>query len=77
MNDVIINWKKLKKFKGRHHGVVDDAPYRRDQIKTLIDNCALRDRAMILMNDFCWLAQRSIANPQAKRFTKDRKIQPL
>lgn len=49
MNDVIINWKKLKKFKGRHHGVVDDVPYSRDQIKTLIDNCALRDRAMILL----------------------------
>jgi integrase len=49
MNDVIINWKKLKKFKGKHHGVVDDVPYTRDQIKILIDNCALRDRAMILL----------------------------
>ena len=49
MNDVVINWKKLKKFKGRHHGVVEDQPYTRDQIKTLLDNAPLRDRCMILL----------------------------
>lgn len=26
MNDVVINWRKLKKFKGRQHGVVEDKP---------------------------------------------------
>jgi len=34
MNDVIIYWKKLKKFKGKSHGVVDDVPYR-----TLLNTC--------------------------------------
>lgn len=34
MNDVIINWRNLKKFKGRYRGVVEDFPYLRNQIKT-------------------------------------------
>jgi hypothetical protein len=33
MNDVVINWKKLKKFKGKKRAVVEDVPYTRDQIK--------------------------------------------
>lgn len=45
MNDVVINWKKLKKFKGRYHGVVEDVPYSRDQIKVLVDRATLRDRS--------------------------------
>ena len=49
MNDVTINWKKLKKFKGRMRRVVEDVPYTREQIKTLIDNTTLRNRCMILV----------------------------
>jgi hypothetical protein len=49
MNDVTVNWKKLKKFKGRLRSVVEDVPYTRQQIKTLIDNATLRDRCMILI----------------------------
>ena len=49
MNDIVINWRKLKKFKGRYHGVVEDQPYTREQIKTLIDNSHLRDRCAILL----------------------------
>ena len=37
MNDVTVNWKKLKKFKGRLRSVVEDIPYTRQQIKTLIE----------------------------------------
>lgn len=49
MNDIIINWRKLKKFKGKHHGVVEDAPYTHEKIKTLTDNASQRDRAMIML----------------------------
>jgi uncharacterized membrane protein len=34
MNDVTINWKKLKKFKAKNRYVVEDRPYSRVQIKT-------------------------------------------
>jgi hypothetical protein len=40
MNDVIINWKKLNKFKGRLKTIVEDKPYTRTQIKTLVDGAA-------------------------------------
>ena len=49
MNDVIINWKELKKFKGKKRQMVEDVPYTRDQIKTMIDLASLRDRCMILV----------------------------
>jgi integrase len=49
MNDVVINWKKLKKFKGKKRAVVEDVPYTRDQIKIMIDLATLRDRCMILV----------------------------
>jgi len=34
MNDVTINWKKLKKFNAKNRSVVEDRPYSREQIKT-------------------------------------------
>src|SRR3954469_20509521 len=37
MNDVMINWKKLKKFKAKHYNIIEDKPYTREQIKTLVD----------------------------------------
>jgi integrase len=49
MNDITINWKRLKKFKGRLRRVVEDVPYIRNQIKALLDRAGLRDRCMILM----------------------------
>jgi integrase len=48
-NDITINWKRLKKFKGRLRSVVEDVPYTRNQIKALLDRAGLRDRCMILM----------------------------
>jgi hypothetical protein len=33
MNDVVINWKKIKKYKGKHRTVVEDRPYGREEIK--------------------------------------------
>jgi Phage integrase family len=49
MNDVIVNWRKLKKFRGKHHAVIEDRPYTRDEIKRLVDFAPLRDKAMILL----------------------------
>ena len=49
MNDVIVNWRKLKKFRGKHHAVIEDRPYTRDEIKRLLDFAPLRDKAMILL----------------------------
>jgi hypothetical protein len=49
MNDITINRKNLKKFKGKLRSVVEDVPYTRDQIKTLVDRATLRDRCVILI----------------------------
>jgi site-specific recombinase XerD len=45
-----INWKKVKKFKGEFYTMVDDRPYTREEISTLIDNAhSLRNKAIILL----------------------------
>ena len=49
MNDATIKWKKLKKFKAKHYNVVEDKPYTREQIKTLVDAAPLRDKCIILL----------------------------
>ena len=49
MNDVTIKWKKLKKFKAKHRSIVEDKPYTREQIKTLVDAAPLRDKCIILV----------------------------
>ena len=42
-----INWKKLNKFKGRLKTIVEDKPYTRMQIKTLVDGAtSLRDKCI-------------------------------
>lgn len=49
MNDILLNWKKLNKFKGKHRSVAEDKPYSRQQIKTLLEYATLRDKAIILL----------------------------
>jgi integrase len=50
MNDIVLRWKKLNKFKGKHRSVADDRPYTRSQIKTLLEYAgALRDKCIILL----------------------------
>ena len=66
MNDIAINWKKLKKFKGRYHGIVEDVPYRRDQIKALVDKATLRDRCMILLMASAGLRRGGLVNLKLK-----------
>jgi len=49
MNDVTIKWKKLKKFRAKYYGVVEDKPYNREQIKKIVDAASLRDKCIILL----------------------------
>jgi len=49
MNDVQINWKKIKKYMGKHRNIVEDRPYQREEIKKLIDLAPLRDKAIICL----------------------------
>jgi integrase len=49
MNDVDLKWKKIKSFKGEFYNVVEDRPYTREEIKTLVDRAELRDKAIILL----------------------------
>ena len=49
MNGFTLHWKRLKKFKAKHYSVIEDKPYSREQIKTLIDAAPLRDKCIILL----------------------------
>ena len=49
MNDRVVNWKKLKKFKGKFRNVIEDRPYTRDQIGKMIHLASMRDKAIILL----------------------------
>jgi integrase len=49
MNDVSLNWKKLKKFKAKFRTVTEDRPYSREEIGKLIANASLRNKIMILL----------------------------
>jgi integrase len=49
MNGFKLHWKRLKKFKAKHYNVVEDRPYAREQIKTLVDAAPLRDKCIILV----------------------------
>lgn len=49
MNDIIVNWKNIKKFKGMIRALVDDQLYTRKQIKALLECASLRDQCVILL----------------------------
>jgi integrase len=49
MNDIVLNWKKIKAYQGEFYRVVDDEAYTHEQIKLLVDNVNMRDKAIILL----------------------------
>jgi integrase len=49
MNDIDLKWKKINSFKDEFHSVVEDRPYTREEIKTLMDRAELRNKAIILL----------------------------
>jgi len=70
MNDLEIRWKKLKKFKAKHYSVVEDKPYSREQIKTLIDTASLRDKCIILLMASAGLRRGAFKYLRIKDITK-------
>ena len=49
MNDTILNWRKLSKFKGKKRLVVQDKPYTIEQILHLLEFADLRMKCIILL----------------------------
>jgi integrase len=49
MNDVSLNWRRIFMYQGEHYKVVDDTAYSSEQIKILLDNSDMRDKAIILL----------------------------
>jgi integrase len=70
MNDTTIKWKKLKKFKAKHYNVIEDKPYSREQIKTLIDAAPLRDKCIILLMSSAGLRRGAIQYLRMRDLTK-------
>jgi integrase len=75
MNDVSINWKKLKKFKAKHYNFVEDKPYTREQIKKLVDVAQLRDKCCILLMASAGLRRRALEYLRIRDITKIEKYQ--
>jgi integrase len=68
MNDVSINWKKLKKFKAKHYNIVEDKPYTREQIKTLVDAAHLRDKCCILLMSSAGLRRGALISTNKRQY---------
>jgi hypothetical protein len=49
MNDVMLNWKKVYSFMGEHEKVLEDRPYSHSEIRTLVEHCSTRSKAIILL----------------------------
>jgi integrase len=49
MNDIILNWKKIRNFEPEYEKVAEDRPYNHTEIKQLIDIAGPRNKALILL----------------------------
>jgi integrase len=49
MNDIVLNWKKIRAYQGEFYRVVDDEAYTHEQIQLLINSANMRDKAIILL----------------------------
>jgi integrase len=49
MNDVTLNWKKIKNFLGEHVKTVKDRPYTRSEIRHLLDYCSDQRLKIIIL----------------------------
>ena len=70
MNDATIKWKKLKKFKAKHYNIIEDRPYSREQIKTLVDAAPLRDKCIILLMSSAGLRRGALQHLRLRDITK-------
>jgi integrase len=62
MNNVILNWKRLSKFKGKKRLVVEDKPYTKEQIRRLLEFADLRVKCMILLMCSAGLRRGALTN---------------
>jgi integrase len=74
MNNVILNWKRLSKFKGKKRLVVEDKPYTKEQIRQLLEFADLRVKCIILLMCSAGLRRKCYSQSQDWRPRKDRKI---
>lgn len=49
MNDIVLNWKKIRSFMAEHEKTVEDRPYTHSEIQTLIQHATPRYKAIILL----------------------------
>ena len=69
MNDITINWKRVWMYQGEAYKVVDDTAYTAEQIKLLVDNADMRDKAIILLLASTGVRGGSIPKLQLKDLT--------
>lgn len=48
MNDIVLNWKRIRSFMAEHEDVVEDRPYTHVEIQRLLEKAAPRNRAIVL-----------------------------
>jgi integrase len=49
MNDIELKWKKIHSFEGEYYRVIDDRGYTHEEIKKMVDNANIRDKALLLL----------------------------
>jgi len=75
MNGFTLHWKRLNKFKAKHYNIVEDRPYTREQIKTLVDAATLRDKCIILLMSSAGLRRGALSYLRIRDFQKIDKYQ--
>jgi integrase len=70
MNDFVMNWKKLSKFKGKKRLVVEDKPYTKEQIRHMLDFADLRMKCIILLMSSAGLRRGALPQLRIRDLTK-------
>ena len=73
MNGIILNWKRLSKFKGKKRLVVEDKPYSKEQIRQLLDFADLRTKCIILLMSSAGLRRGALPRLRIKDLEKRQK----
>jgi integrase len=70
MNGIILNWKRISKFKGKKRLVVEDKPYSKEQIRQLLDFADLRTKCIILLMSSAGLRRGALPRLRIKDLEK-------
>jgi integrase len=49
INDVVVNWRRVKSFMAEHERRAEDRPYTHSELLTLVNAASIRNRAIILL----------------------------